>query len=330
MASFLQVRDITARIRDQVILDKVSFSMDVFQDTAIMGETGSGKTSLLKIIAGWVSPAEGEVFFEGQRLLRIPEEKLIQGHRGIAYLSQQSDLPNFLTVAQALEYANVLGADHARRIYEVCRIGHLLARRTDQLSGGEKQRIAIARLLTTHPRLLLLDEPFSNLDAIHKEVLKSVLYDLGRELGITCLMVAHDPQDTLSWAKNLLVMQHGRIIQRGTPDEIYFSPHNNYIAGLGGPFNLIPGDQLAGFLKDRPAAVRPGSLLVRPEDFALNSARGGRAFIVTGTRFFGPYTELEVKSENLMLRVRSQDEFHRPGDLVTLALKRNSLHFIPE
>src|SRR6478752_3027013 len=98
----------------------------------------------------------------------------------------------------------------AKTVFEVCRISHLLKRKTDQLSGGEKQRIALARVLISYPKLLILDEPFSNLDLIHKNVLKSIIDDIGTQLQITCILASHDPLDTLSWADEMLVLRNGK------------------------------------------------------------------------------------------------------------------------
>ena len=107
--------------------------------------------------------------------------------------------------------------EEAATLFEICQVDHLLKRRTDQLSGGEKQRIALCMLLVKCPKLLVLDEPFSNLDPIHKTVLKTVIEDIGKRLQITCMLTSHDPHDTLSWADEILVMKNGKIIQQGTP-----------------------------------------------------------------------------------------------------------------
>lgn len=327
--SLLQVTSISQEERGERILDNISFSIAPFMHTAIMGETGSGKTSLLKIMAGHVSPVSGEVFYNGGRLLRIPEEKLIQGHKGIAYLSQQSDLPGFLTISQVLEYANQLDQDAAGRIYEICRITHLLKRRSDQLSGGEKQRIAIARLLTTSPGLLLLDEPFSNLDTIHKAILKQVIHDVGEQLAITCCMIAHDPQDTLSWARQLIVLRNGKIIQEGTSNEIYYAPADEYVAALGGQYNLVPAASSKAFLALWGYSHRPAAIIVRPEQLLVSQDEYDPLFTVKELDFHGPFSMLRVEKDGLNLQVMTGNERpFKPGDLLRLHLPGSGFHIL--
>src|SRR5580692_2230502 len=150
-------------------LSGISFVQQKGQKLALAGATGSGKSTLLKMIAGLLQPDEGEIWLDGQRV-RGPLETLVPGHPGVAYLSQHFELWNNYRVGEILSYANDLSDEEAGTLYEMCRIDRLLGRRTDQLSGGERQRIALARLLVKPPRLLLLDEPYSNLDRIHKEI----------------------------------------------------------------------------------------------------------------------------------------------------------------
>lgn len=222
-ANFLQVSRITLREAGNQVLQDISFTQPEFCKIAIAGETGSGKSTLLQTIAGLVQPSSGAVWLE-QKRVKGPQEHLIPGHPGIGYLSQQFELPRFLRVEQILQYANKLAPATAENLYEVCRISHLLARRTDHLSGGERQRIALARLVLSSPRLLLLDEPFSNLDVTHKNILKTVIQEVSALLGITCILISHDPLDTLPWADEIIIMQAGKIIQQGTPAHIYQQP----------------------------------------------------------------------------------------------------------
>lgn len=291
----------------RVQLGGMQFVQPKGKKMAVAGETGSGKTTLLKMIGGLASPDKGSVYFEGQRVLG-PAEKLVPGHPGIAYLSQQFELPQHLRIEQVLEYANVLPEEDARTLFEVCRIDHLMKRRTNQLSGGERQRIALARLLTGAPRLLLLDEPFSNLDMIHKELLKTVIREVGQRLDITCILVTHDPQDALSWADEVIVIRDARIVQQGTPRQVYKQPVNEYVAELFGKYNLLE-------------AGNGRRLFVRPEQFkvgkkALPAAMKGK---VQRISFWGGFYETEVLSESgATLITRAVDNELEVGDFVFL------------
>jgi ABC-type sugar transport system ATPase subunit len=225
----------------EVALKDCEFVLVRGQRLAIAGETGSGKSTLLKTIGGLVAPKKGSVYFEGARVAG-PLERLIPGEPGIAYLSQHFELWHNYRVEEVLDYNNDLDPADAADLYRLCHIDHLLHRRTDQLSGGERQRIALARLLVHPPRLLLLDEPFSNLDMIHKRTLKKVIRDIGRRFGITTILVSHDPYDILSWAERIVVLRDGSIVQQGTPREVYERPHDEYVAGLLGEYTLGKGE----------------------------------------------------------------------------------------
>jgi iron(III) transport system ATP-binding protein len=226
-----------------VALPNINFVQHKGTRLALAGETGSGKSTLLKKIAGLAAVRAGAVFFEGLRVTG-PQERLIPGEPGIAYLSQYFELWHHYTVEEVLSYNNDLSPEEAEGLYRLCHIEHLLLRRTEQLSGGERQRIALARLLVHPPRLLLLDEPFSNLDMIHKRLLKKVIRDVTEKYAISCILVSHDPYDTLSWADELLILRDGRIHQQGSPLEVYSKPLDEYSAGLLGEYRLIGGEFL--------------------------------------------------------------------------------------
>ncbi|MCD9018258.1 ABC transporter ATP-binding protein [Parachryseolinea silvisoli] len=302
--TFLQVFGVRKDSNEGAVLQPISFSQQKHEKIAIAGETGSGKSTLLKIVAGLVASDAGEVIFEESRI-KDPRDVLVPGQEGIAYLSQHFELPKFLRVEQVLGYANILPEDDANVLYAICRIEHLLKRRTDQLSGGERQRIALAKLLIAKPRLLLLDEPFSNLDPGHKNVLKSVIHDLGEQLDMTFMMVSHDPADTLPWADKILVLRDGQLVQQGSPQTVYKQPVDEYVAGLFGTYTAVTvRDQTVHFL--------------RPEDFTLSVTEtpGAQKGFIVKSLFFGGFCELEIAASGMMYLVRSERLDWNPGQSI--------------
>ena len=317
----LELRGISLQEHGVVVLQPLSFVQRRGHRVALAGESGAGKSTVLQLIAGLVQPSAGEIVVDGSRV-RGPAVALVPGHPGVAYLSQKSDLPKFLRVEQVLQYASRRSTVEAHTLYKVCRIDHLLARRTDQLSGGEQQRVALARLLLSGPRLLLLDGPFSNLDRVHKRLLQTVIEELGTQLGITCWLVSHDAADVLSWADEILVLHRGRIVQRGTPAQIYQQPVDEYTAGLFGDYNLLEG---AGRQVLAPEIAGDGALLVRPEQLLLEPVVASSAVGTVGmVRFFGSYYESEVQLASTVIRVRSSQASFATGEPVGVRLVAGS------
>ncbi|MFY0256150.1 ABC transporter ATP-binding protein [Chitinophaga sp. 30R24] len=325
---FLEVSNISKQQHGAYILKEVSFTQQQFQKIVIAGETGSGKSSLMKIVGGMGQADSGTVMFEGKR---VPGalEVLIPGHPGTAYLSQHFELRNNYRVEEILSYANKLTDEEAAEIYAICRISHLLKRKTDQLSGGEKQRIAMARLLISSPRLFLLDEPYSNLDMIHKSILKKVINDIGERLGITCMLISHDPLDILPWADEILVMKDGEIVQQGSPAQIYNQPVNEYVAGLFGKYNLITPANVA-ILAGLPGIVfNEKSIFIRPE--AIKIARTKKDAIpgkVLSVDYYGSYWEAEIMLAGAALTVKVADGKLRKGAKVNITIAPEAVWYL--
>lgn len=309
-------------------LKDISFSLQQSKKLAITGETGAGKSSLMKIIAGLIQPSSGMVLFEGGEVTG-PNYNLIPGHPGIAYLSQHFELRNHYRMEELLEYANTLTEQEANTLYELCEITHLLKRKTDGLSGGERQRIALARLLVSAPRLLLLDEPFSNLDLVHKNTLKKVLTNICNATGLTCMLTSHDPADTLSWADELLVMKNGSIVQQATPEQVYRQPSTEYVAGLLGNYNLVEAGQakaLAGMLG---IEADERKMVIRPEAFKLSREQNaGMEGIVKKHAFAGSSYELEVQVGGMVLTIRTPGRIAEEGDKVYLSVSANNIWYV--
>jgi ABC-type sugar transport system ATPase subunit len=319
--SLLTVTGICREEEGAFTLKDVSFSQQPLQKIAIAGATGSGKTTLLKMIAGLVQPSAGEILLEGKRVLG-PEEKLMAGYQQIAYLSQHFELRNNYRVEELLEMANQLSEEEAQIIYEACRITHLLKRRTHQLSGGERQRVSLARLLVAAPKLLLLDEPYSNLDALHKNLLKSVINDINETLNITCIIVSHDPIDILSWADEIIILKGGAILQQGSAYEVYKEPQTEYTAGLFGKYNLLSPSLAKAFSAYTDIEMNRINSVIRPEQFLLADKESeGVKGEIKDMRFMGSYYELEILISGHTLFVNSSNNGYRKGEVIAVSLK---------
>jgi len=316
--AFLKVSGIVKRAEAGLVLDDITFTQRKYENIAVVGETGSGKSTLLKIIAGLLEPDRGNVSIEDE-FVEGPANKLVPGHRGIGYLSQDFELPKNLTVEQILRYANNLTAEGAEFLYEACEINHLFSRKPDHLSGGERQRIALAKLLVNSPRLLLLDEAFSNLDRAHKIAMKQILHKVAKKMSVSFILISHEPEDILSWAHKVLVIKNGRIIQQGSPYKIYQEPANEYVAGLLGTFNVLD-PELKTISKLLPTKKTKKTVLIRGEQFELGRKRknslGGK---VLGIKFFGSYYEIEVDCSGTVLTAKTQRNTFVKGDTVYIS-----------
>jgi ABC-type Fe3+/spermidine/putrescine transport system ATPase subunit len=326
--ALLTVDGIGKQVDGMVSVKDIYFTQQPLEKIAIAGETGSGKTTLLKMIAGVVQPDSGTISLGSQRVLG-PDEQLVAGHRSIAYLSQYFELRNNYWVYELLQYANELAQAEADAIYSVCRIEHLLQRRTNQLSGGEKQRVALARLLTTSPKLLLLDEPFSNLDLGHKSIIKTVIADITTRLSISCIMASHDAPDVLSWADTILVMRDGQVIQQGKPEQVYRHPVNEYCAALFGEYNLLSPELASVFIHDAAAGQNAKQALIRPEHFLVVPADSRGVFAtVKSTAFCGSYHTLTVQFGAETILVNTGNKKFTVGDTVHLTVAAEDVWYV--
>ena len=311
--ALLEVNNISKQQQDRIIVDDISFEQNALQKIAVTGESGSGKTTLLKMISGHAQPTSGTIVFDGKRVIG-PEEKLLPGHKEIAYLSQHYELLNNYRVEELIWFENKLSEETATELFKICRIHHLLKRATGQLSGGEKQRIALCMLLVKQPGMLVLDEPFSNLDLIHKDILKAVLQDIREKLQVTCMLASHDPHDTLSWADEILVMKEGKLLQRGTPQEVYHKPVNEYVAGLFGKYNLLKPHIAALFGIDS----KGDDVMTRPENFKIHRTGNRVKGIIQKIRFWGSYYEVEVLVDDAKIVVRTNENELKAGNKIFL------------
>jgi len=320
----LVVTNLQKEISGTQVLKSLSFKLGHLQNLAIAGETGSGKSTLLKMIGGLVQPDAGDIYFEGEKVIG-PLNQLIPGHKHIAYLSQHFELRNNYVVFDFLDYGSEMTAAEGDELYKLCEIDHLLQRKTNSgLSGGERQRIALAKILTKGPKLLLLDEPFSNLDALHKQTIKQVIHQLQQRFGLSIILVSHEAADLLPWADEMMLMQAGKIIQKDTPEKIYHEPLNAYVAGLLGAFIEMDTPILQHFFPEHFKEINSPTVLLRPEHWNVSTlAESGVEVQVIRSSFMGNSYLLEVMLGKQMLFVITADKqiAHMTDVYISPALK---------
>jgi multiple sugar transport system ATP-binding protein len=331
-AQFLSVRGVSKRLgRTQALLD-VSLEVHTDELLVVLGPTGAGKTTLLRTIAGLEQPDRGSVNMAGQDVTALDPAE-----RDVALVFQNFSLYPRWSVRKNLEFPlrapgrNIAEAEIQRRIgwaAELLSISGFLDREAARLSGGEMQRVAIGRAIVRRPRLFLMDEPLTNLDAKLREALRVELVELRRELKTPMVFVTHDQAEALSMADRIVVLSEGRILQVGTPREIYEWPASPVVAlQLGQPaINLIPVQRVDGawlsadgtrLMPAEPAGPSERLLGIRPEDIAPLGDETGKPGLVKVVEYIGPTTTLlcEWAGAHLHLVIPRRGNF-RPGDAI--------------
>lgn len=285
--------------------------------TAVVGPSGCGKTTLLRIVAGFDRPDSGTVAI-GAHAVTGPGRVLPPERRRIGFVTQDGNLFPHLTVAANITFGLPRRERRTRhRVVELLELTGLdesyAGRHPHELSGGQQQRVALARALATRPDLVLLDEPFSALDAELRASTRRAVADALAAAGTTTVLVTHDQAEAMSLAGRAAVMRDGVIVQEGPPVELYRNPADRGVATFLGDVVELPATYLNGAAGPVTAAHRNGSptVLVRPEQIALGRAGDGAPAAVLGVEFFGPFALVRVRvADNASLTVRC------PGHLV--------------
>lgn len=239
----VRLENLTKKFSDVIAVNNVTLKIFNGELLTLLGPSGCGKTTTLRMIAGFLMPDEGDIYFDDTRITHLPPEK-----RDVGMVFQSYALWPHMTVFDNVAFGlklRKLPKDEIKKrvkdILELVRLEGLENRYPRQLSGGQQQRVALARALVIEPQVLLLDEPLSNLDAKLREEMRFEIKDLQRKLRITTIYVTHDQAEALALSDRIAVMNQGRIIQVGTPYEIYNAPTNEFVARFVGVSNLIEG-----------------------------------------------------------------------------------------
>ena len=338
MSNEVIIKDAVKRYGDFTALNGVSLDIREGEFFTLLGPSGCGKTTLLRMIAGFNSIEGGDFYFGEKRINDVPAHK-----RDIGMVFQNYAIFPHLTVSENVAYGlkarkvpkNEIGPRVAEAL-ELVQIAHLADRKPNELSGGQQQRVALARAFVIEPSVLLMDEPLSNLDAKLRVQMRSVIKKLQRRLGITTIYVTHDQEEALAISDRIAVMKEGRIMQIGTPNEIYAKPQNPFVAGFIGVSNFLDCQvksdgsgpavvTIQGELQTRIPVRRAyngkGKLSARPEQlFFSDEGMPGKILFST---FLGDFIEYEVQLDNgqsLIVNEYTKDttELHQDGEQVHL------------
>ena len=339
MIDEVRLDDIIKRFGGEVAVDSVSLSVQSGETLGIVGPSGCGKTTTLRTVAGFETPTEGEVYFGDEVVTNVPPER-----RNVGLVFQGYALFDNMTVQENVEFGlkmqgveSAERAERAQEMLELLGIGEFADRDPTTLSGGQQQRVGFARALVIEPRILLLDEPMTGLDAKLKERLQREIGSLLNELDVTALYVTHDQEEAMVMCDRIAVMNDGRLEQVGTPREIYEEPANEFVAGFVGTANVLEATAANGTLDlgfheiDAADLPRSGDVkaLVRPGDVTVGE--GPIEATVTELLYVGEEIRATVKlpgGEEISIQLDKSMEGVSTGDPVAVDIGRDSVHVI--
>jgi iron(III) transport system ATP-binding protein len=333
MSTLLEVKQLSKQYErsEAIAVDDVSFHLEEGEVMSLTGESGSGKTTLLQLIAGLMQPDAGEVWLDGEKV-KGPSARLVPGHPDIKIVFQHYNLSPNITVRENIAhilraYVDEYRNERTEELIQLCKLERLAEHYPRQLSGGEKQRVALARALAEEPRLLLMDEPFSNLDPSLKKHLKDELTDILESMQISAIVVTHEPQDALSMAMKVAVMQKGKMLQLDAPDVVYRKPVNPYVAELFGPCNFLDADS-AHWVPETEHLKK--NICLRAEDLQLSPPkRGYPQATVQKIRYMGAFQEISISMNGQIIRLHYQENHIKEGDQVSLLVPPEKIIYFP-
>jgi iron(III) transport system ATP-binding protein len=287
--SMIRLEDVTKRFRDVTAVAGTSLCVDRGEVVALLGPSGCGKTTLLRLIAGFEHPDDGTVSLAG-RLVAGPSAWIAPEARRVGMVFQDYALFPHLTVSSNVGFG-LPRRERVRRVpklLETVGLDGLGHRYPHELSGGQQQRVALARALAPAPELVLLDEPWSNVDPFLRGSLRAEVAEIIRPLGVTVLLVTHDREEAFSLADRIALMRDGRVVQEGTPEELYFAPASRWAAEFVGAANVLPGlvvdgrirTAIGAFPANGASRTSDAQVLVRPELLELEPDDAGAAEVV--------------------------------------------------
>lgn len=333
----LQVRNLSLSYGNQSVLTDLNLEANQGELTAVLGASGAGKSTLLRLIAGFETPTSGEIFIDS-KLVSSSNEVVAPEKRGVGIVPQDSALFSHLSVSQNIGFGLPKGSEaRVKELLELVGLSDYANRKPAQLSGGQAQRVALARALAPRPKLILLDEPFSALDAELRGRLREDVRAVLKAENASAILVTHDQEEALSLADRVAVMRDGRVIQAGSPTEIYNAPADLGIATFLGDSILVDGrvegDKVITALGKLSALNsisegQVGVVAIRSENFYLQPNPTGDSEVI-GRVFFGHDAVVEVQTPKLKIRARSNGPFAPEVGMRVTVWVRGAVNFYP-
>jgi ABC-type Fe3+/spermidine/putrescine transport system ATPase subunit len=336
MAGYLSLEHLEKRFGELEVTRDLSLSIEKSEIVALLGPSGSGKTTVLRLIAGFERPDSGRIVVEGEDATAVAPER-----RRFGMVFQHYALFPHLTVGEnvafGLQAQGAAGSEVGRRVAETLAVVDLAgfeSRRVTQLSGGQQQRVAVARALAPSPRVLLLDEPLSNLDPALRDRTRRELKRLIRRVGITTVLVTHEQEEAFELGDRIAIMHRGKLDQIGSPEELYDRPATRFVATFVGRSNVLEGTWEGGSVRlaegiswpaDAGSHLEPGTpveLVVRPESLAFDAAGSGSAVngLVVERRYAGAASFFLIRlASGRDLEVQADGRAARPGESVRIS-----------
>ena len=337
----IRLRDLCMAFDDELVLDHINLYINDSEFLTLLGPSGYGKTTTLRIIGGFTTPTSGDVTFDGVRINDVPPHK-----RQINTVFQKyalfPHLDVFENIAFGLRIAKVPAEEIEERVTEMLGVVSLKGfehRKITQLSGGQQQRVAIARALVNRPKVLLLDEPLGALDLRLRKDMQNELKRIQQQMGITFIYVTHDQEEALTMSDTVVVMDKGRIQQIGTPEDIYNEPKNAFVADFIGESNILNGTMVRDnvvkmYGKEFPcvdggfAPNEPVDVVIRPEDIDIVPVEQGQLVgTVTNVTFKGMQYDIIVDFRGFKWLIQTTD--HSPvGARIGVKIDPDGFHIM--
>jgi iron(III) transport system ATP-binding protein len=334
----MQIKNLSLNYGEQIVLNNLNLDANQGELTAVLGASGAGKSTLLRLIAGFESPTSGEIFIDS-KLVSNSRDVVAPEKRGVGIVPQDSALFSHLTVSQNIGFGLPKGSDaRIKELLNLVGLSDYADRKPASLSGGQAQRVALARALAPRPKLILLDEPFSALDAELRARLREDVRRVLRAENATAILVTHDQEEALSLADKVAILRDGKIIQSGSPTEIYNSPVDLGIATFLGDSILVDGHVEDGKIMTALGKITPlntvseeqvGVAAIRSENFYLQPNPSGDSEVI-GRVFFGHDAVVEVQTPKLKIRARSNGPFAPEVGMKVTVWVRGAVNFYPQ